>query len=228
MHQSTPHIKTASPGEQDRMLLCPTGGFGVSICPYCSPAWGNLRPLDQTRAKMNSDVEHLKKPFGVFFFGYESSSVCLKACVRPSQCPTWQRLCIIKRKPKGCDNNSKFKFRLSAQSAAYLRWYSVYETSVNIEKEQKSFGRVWPGNLAQFVSARTLHVWFLKGLFSNVFLLKKWNKNLCFFNKRVQIKLLRDDNIINFDLNHKRKNTKGWAKWHSSHKYENPIFSRHF
>lgn len=86
--QCTEAHHTSKPGERQTMVLCPTGGFGVSICPHCSPAWGNLRPLDQTRAKMNSNVEHLKKPFCVFFFCCESYGVCLKARVRPSQCPT--------------------------------------------------------------------------------------------------------------------------------------------
>lgn len=146
MHQSAPHIKTTSLGQRETMVLCPTGGFGVSICPHCSPAWGNLRPLDQTRAEMNSDVEHLKKPFCVFFFGYESDSVCLKACVRPSQCPTWQRLWIIKQKPKGYDNNSKFEYQHQVHFTLYV--ILLMKHLFTMKKDRRSLVQVWLANKA--------------------------------------------------------------------------------
>lgn len=68
---------TSTAGGRQTMALCPVGGSRASLCLYCSTALGNLRTLDQTKAKMNSNVEHLKNQFSSFFRFFRKESYCV-------------------------------------------------------------------------------------------------------------------------------------------------------
>lgn len=86
---------TSTAGGRQTMALCPVGGSRASLCLYCSTALGNLRTLDQTKAKMNSNVERLKNQFSWFFVSFaRRATVCFKG-LRP-QWPTWQQLWSVK------------------------------------------------------------------------------------------------------------------------------------
>lgn len=68
---------TSTAGGRQTMALCPAGGSRASLCLYCSTALGNLRTLDQTKAKMNSNVEDLKNQFSLFFRFFRKESYCV-------------------------------------------------------------------------------------------------------------------------------------------------------
>ncbi len=90
-HQSTPHINSRRTADNGPLS---NGGPKASLRLYCSTALGNRRTLDQTQAKMNRNVEHLKNPF---------SSVARRATVYfkglRAQWATWWHLWSNKQSP---------------------------------------------------------------------------------------------------------------------------------
>ncbi len=90
-HQSTPHINSRRTADNGPLS---NGGPKASLRLYCSTALGNRRTLDQTQAKMNRNVEHLKNPFSSVA---RRATVCFKGL--RTQWATWRHLWSNKQSP---------------------------------------------------------------------------------------------------------------------------------